>query len=453
MINPGRSAGDSTLCFPGGFYYDGSVMVEPPSSPHVLLVPMGTPGDLQPFIDLGGELRGRGHRVSLLAHANFAPWATRAGLEFAALGSADEYERFLGDKNLWSLMKATRVFARRLVCPAIKPIYEFIERLHRQGPLVVVAQTMALGARIARDKLAFRLITLHRQPAVLRSVHASPRIPIAWLPDRMPRWLKRAQYRGIDWALDHTYLPAINGQRELLGLPPVKRFADQWLQSPDGAICFWPEWFAPPQPDWPTGTRLVGFNLQCRAECDVDEELRNFIEGGDPPVAFTIGSGMREQGSAFYIKAIEICRLIACRGVLVTKSLDGLSGGAATLPDFIHHARYAPFRWLLPRCAAVVHHAGIGTVGEALAAGLPQLSMSGLVFDTMDTARRMEMLGVGRTVPQKRFTVARAGATLKEMLDDSAMRMRCRTISARVNEDAISHAADVVTSGMLPAAS
>lgn len=419
-------------------------MAESSNAPHILLVPMGTPGDLQPFIDLGVELRGRGRRVSLLAHANFEPWATSAGLEFVAIGSAEEYDRFLSDKNLWKLANASRVFAKKLACPAIEPTYRAIARAHGESPIVVVAQTMALGARIARDRLDFRLITLHRQPAVLRSICNSARIPVACLPDWMPRPLKRAQFWLIDQALDHTYLPAINGKRAEIGLAPVKRFADRWLQSPDGAICFWPQWFAPIQPDWPQGgggTKLVGFNLQQRAEREAEEALKVFLAAGGAPVVFTIGSGMRQQGAKFYGAAIDICRMLGRRGVLVTKSMEGVR---QPLPESVHHAEYAPFRWLLPRCSAVVHHAGIGTVGEALAAGIPQLSMSGLVFDTMDTARRLERLGVGATVPAKKFTPARAADALRRLLDDSAIKTRCRDVAGWVKDDAVAAAADIV---------
>jgi len=44
-----------------------------------------------------------------------------------------------------------------------------------------------------------------------------------------------------------------------------------------------------------------------------------------------------------------------------------------TLPASVCVADFAPFQLLFPRCAAVVHHGGIGTVAKALAAGVPQL--------------------------------------------------------------------------------
>ena len=84
---------------------------------HALLVPAGTPGDVQPFFDLGVELLARGHRVTLLAHDYFRGRAHDVGFEFTSIGSAPEYEALLNDKNLWNQFKAHRVFAKKLIVP------------------------------------------------------------------------------------------------------------------------------------------------------------------------------------------------------------------------------------------------------------------------------------------------------------------------------------------------
>ena len=44
----------------------------------------------------------------------------------------------------------------------------------------------------------------------------------------------------------------------------------------------------------------------------------------------------------------------------------------ASLPEGVRHCAYMPFSPLLPRSAALVHHGGIGTKAQALAAGIPQ---------------------------------------------------------------------------------
>ena len=36
-----------------------------------------------------------------------------------------------------------------------------------------------------------------------------------------------------------------------LGLPPVKRIFNRWLYEADLVLGLFPDWFGPPQPDWP----------------------------------------------------------------------------------------------------------------------------------------------------------------------------------------------------------
>lgn len=409
----------------------------------VLLIPMGTPGDVQPFIDLGLALMARGHAVRLVAHANFREWVERYGVPFVELGPAAQYERLLADKNLWTIHKSPRVFAKKLVLPTLQPMYEIIRDTHADGGTVVVAQTMALGARVARDKLDIPLVTIHRQPAVLRSLRDSPHVPYFAFGRFVPGLIKRLEYRLIDATIDHTYGPRLNGFRAELGLEPVRRIVGQWLHSPDKVLGFWPEWFASPQPDWPANMQLVGFDVQTRGEQDPPAELVTFLEQGDPPIVFTVGSGM-QHGRSFYEASARACALLGRRGVLVTRKADQIPDD---LPDSVLHATYAPFNWLLPQCAAVVHHAGIGTIAQSLAAGIPQIGMPGVVFDTPDNAIRLKRLGAAEAILRKHYTPERVAGMLRKLLEDPAVATRAKELAAQVrSNDAISKAADEIES-------
>jgi UDP:flavonoid glycosyltransferase YjiC (YdhE family) len=54
------------------------------------------------------------------------------------------------------------------------------------------------------------------------------------------------------------------------------------------------------------------------------------------------------------------------RGILLTQFPEQLP---ATLPNGVRHFNYVPFSRVLPCAAAFVHHGGIGTTAQALAAG------------------------------------------------------------------------------------
>merc|ERR1712136_304667 len=77
--------------------------------------------------------------------------------------------------------------------------------------------------------------------------------------------------------------------------------------------------------------------------------------------------------------------------------------------------RDAPHEELLPRCAVVVHHGGVGTVIAALRAGIPQLVVP-LAFDQPFWAQRVRELGVGDTMDLEELSVPALARALQRLL-------------------------------------
>ena len=64
--------------------------------------------------------------------------------------------------------------------------------------------------------------------------------------------------------------------------------------------------------------------------------------------------------------------------------------------------QYAPHSTLMPRAAVTIHHGGIGSTAQALRAGKPMIVVP-FSHDQPDNARRCVKLGVGLSIPRKRF--------------------------------------------------
>jgi UDP:flavonoid glycosyltransferase YjiC (YdhE family) len=226
-----------------------------------LLIAIGSHGDVHPFVGLGLALRARGHDVTVMANGHFEPLVRRTGLAFIPAGTAEQYRELALRPDLWHPMKGFRLIMENTV-QLLRPVYDAVANHHRPGESVVVASTLALGARVAQDKLAVPTATVHLQPATLRTLHETPRLPGSPLRPWQPRWLKRGLWRIADAAfIDPALAPGINAFRAELGLPPVRRVMDHWWNSPELVLCMFPEWYGRPQPDWPPQTRHVGFPL------------------------------------------------------------------------------------------------------------------------------------------------------------------------------------------------
>ncbi len=271
------------------------------------------------------------------------------------------------------------------------------------------------------------LASIELQPAVLRSGHEAPILPGMPLPRWLPPALKHLAYWiGDRMLIDPVIAPTLNRIRADLELPPVHRILDQWWHSPQRIIGLYPAWFAPPQPDWPAQLALTGFPLfDERGLTEAPAEVLKFLDQG-PPVVFTAGSAMR-QGHDFFAEAAATCRLLGRPGLLVTRYPEQLP---TPLPEGVRHCSYIPFSQLLPRSAALVHHGGIGTTAQALAAGIPQLIMP-MSYDQPDNAARIQRLGVGRSLPRNRFRANAVAESLDKLLQSSDVTARCRHVAQK----------------------
>jgi UDP:flavonoid glycosyltransferase YjiC (YdhE family) len=227
----------------------------------------------------------------------------------------------------------------------------------------------------------------------------------------------------------------LNQLRRELGLPPVSRVFKSWLHSPQRVIGLFPEWFATVPADWPAQLRLTGFPLYDEADVHaIDPGLQSFLDAGSPPILFTPGSANRAAAS-FFAAALKATRQLRRRALFLTKYPEQLP---PHLGDDVRYEPYLPFSRVFPRCAAVVHHGGIGTCAQALAAGVPQLTMP-LAFDQPDNTTRMWRLGVARWVRPRGFRSERVAAELHALIDDPRIADRCRHWADRMRQqDALS---------------
>jgi rhamnosyltransferase subunit B len=235
---------------------------------------------------------------------------------------------------------------------------------------------------------------------------------------------------GNRTVIDRYGTRPFNALRAEYGLGPIRDLFGAYMNSPQRVLGFWPEWFAPPQPDWPPQTRLTGFPLYDEGDvAPLDQDLQRFLDAGDPPIAFTPGSA-NWQGRHFLSESAEACRLLGRRGILLTRHREHVPD---RLPPGVIHVDFAPFSRLLPRCAAVVHHGGIGSAAQGLASGVPQLAMP-MAHDQLDNATRLERLGVARWLPPKRFKGPRVAAELGLLLASSDVEKRCATVAGRMRQ-------------------
>jgi UDP:flavonoid glycosyltransferase YjiC (YdhE family) len=395
---------------------------------HVILATVGTDGDVFPHIGLGAVLRSRGHQVTLAAPEPYRLRAEAFDIGFYSLVTAVEFRRMLAHPHLWHPFWSGVKMAR-WGGPMIGRQYEALAELAGRPGSVLVANPGLLAARLVQEKLGTPTATLLLQPGMVPSNTAPPEMPGGvTIPTWLPGPLRRLYWLGVDAAGYALVAPWLNRVGAGLGLPPVRRVFQWWL-SPQLVIGLFPAWYAAPQADWPPQLRLVGFGRFDGARGELPEDVRQFCIEGSPPIAFTLGTGMRH-AAGFFRRALAACETLGARGILLTKFREAIP---PRLSSHVRHCAFAPFRRLLPLCAAFVHHGGIGTAAAALEAGCPQLVLP-LAWDQPDNAARVVRLGAGLALGPRHRSSGHLARALAELMTPK-FHDRCRAIASRAEDE------------------
>lgn len=396
----------------------------------ILILAVGSAGDVYPFIAAGQALRARGHAVTLVASANFRDRVERAGLCFVSGISQQDLDAGVGDPDVWH---PVRGFATlwKYMARHLPSAYAQQLALVQEEPTLVVASTLGLSGRLLQETQGVPLVTVHLAPSCFFSAHdTAVRRGRHW-PRSLPRWAVRLTLSLVERLLvDPVVRPALNSLRARLGLAPVRHVMSRWLHSPQRVLCAWPAWFAAPQPDWPPNAVCTGFPRMPATintpGAALDPDLQDFLEAGAAPIVITPGSAMAH-GRAFIAQALAAAAALQLRAVVVTPYRNQLP---ASLPPSVHYLAYAPFDVLSRHAAAFVHHGGIGTSATVLAAGKPQLIVP-FAFDQPDNAARLTRLGVAATVlPGEPLAVWRRA--LSTLLGDTAIADNCARLAANM---------------------
>jgi UDP:flavonoid glycosyltransferase YjiC (YdhE family) len=101
---------------------------------------------------------------------------------------------------------------------------------------------------------------------------------------------------------------------------------------------------------------------------------------------------------------------------------------ALDLPEGVAALDHAPFSKLFPRAAAVVHQGGIGSIGQLLRAGRPQLVVP-FAVDQPDNALRVQRLGVAEALYPRRYAARRVTRRLGRLREDATYACRAAGVA------------------------
>jgi len=418
----------------------------------ILITTFGTRGDLDPYLALGHGLATRGHEPTIATHEHYRAAVEAEGLSFRPVrpdAHPEDRELF---RRAMDPRRGPSVVIREIVLPHLRESYEDTAKAARDSDLVVTHPLTFAGPIVAEErKLPWVSTVLAPLSFFSRTdLPVVAPLPRAWrlygipgVPGLMIRLFR---------AITRSWTEPVRGLRAERGLPPGGDPLYEGQHSPLLTLGLFSGVLAEPQPDWPPSARRTGFLFHdAAAGGDPDAaRLAAFLDAGPRPIVFTLGSSAVAVAGSFYEQSLDAARRLGMRAVLLIGD-DPVNRPAAALGDDAIVVQQAPHRALFPRAAAIVHHGGIGTLGQALRAGHPMLIVP-WSHDQPDNAHRAARLGVARVLYPRRYRADRAAAALGALLDDPACVARAARIGETVrSEDGVMAACEAIEEAALRA--
>lgn len=409
----------------------------------ILLTTHGSRGDLNPFLALGAGLRQRSHTVRFALSPALHDYAAEAGFPVHRLADDAPITRPEGIYGSDSSVASLRTAVQQGILPTLRQKVEDLRAACADVDLLVAA-SLQLPASLAADLTGLPWASVAVAPLAIPSAAFPPSpLPFNWgviqpLMNRMAWGVGKQLLRPI---AD----PAINALRAEYGLPPRHDLLLTGNLSPDLVAVAVSPAFLPRPIDWPPHARMTGF---CFADMPrhwhEPSTLAAFFQHDRPVIAVSSGSQSQSVDKTFgpfYEASITAIRQVGAQALVIGAAPGSLP---KHLPDDVLAIPFAPFSAIYPRCAAVIHHGGIGTTAEALRAGTPML-ISPWGFDQFFIGEQVERLGAGRWVDRKRATAAKLVDLLRQLLEEPRYREQARTIAAQIaREDGVATLADAL---------
>ncbi|MHA7657706.1 glycosyltransferase [Mycobacterium sp. ML4] len=363
---------------------------------------VGTRGDALPLLEIAKRLRDAGHDVAFGGNADVAFLAERFGfapviltaLDLSAFLASPEGQRAFFERGTVAQLRAIGDQYRRHSPEIDAALIE----LCRGTDCVITMRTLQEKVAIITAAADVPIVSLHLQPLSPAAPVAHPLVTPGL--QRLPYPLSGLTYQLFDLGLDLSIWRDTRRLARRIGYPrPVLRPSKTFQRSKHLIV----EAF---------GTAIVARNKRDSADCrrigfirpagqhapSMTPDLVRWIDATEEPLVYIgFGSTPMPRLGRLLTEFDTVCGVRGYRAIVAVGSsqmntITAPSNRIRLVSEVDHTA-------LFPRCAAVVHHGGAGTVAAAAASGTPSVVCS-QVTDQYFWGRALRRLGAGELVPR-----------------------------------------------------
>jgi len=367
-------------------------------------------GHLFPLTPILDELSRRGHQIALRTLSSQVPLMQARGFDTRPIDQrveAIEIDDWRAGNPQAALGRAVRRFLDR----AEHDGPDLRQAIADERPDALLVDINSWGGLAAAEAWGGPWAAFCPFPMFPRSKDAPPfgpglapaRGPLGRLRDRVLRPI-------VLGTIERGMMPALNGVRNQIGLPPLARIDDLFLRPPL-IIYMTAEPFEYPRSDWPESIVMVG-----PCEWDPPAESPRWLEEIPAPIVLVTTSSEFQNDGRLVQAALEG---LAGEPFTIVATLPAGEPGRFNAPANARVERFIPHAAVLDRAVCAVTHAGMGATQKALARGVPVCAVP-FGRDQLEVARRVEVAGAGTRLPASRLSPDRLRRSVLEALTKTA---------------------------------
>jgi UDP:flavonoid glycosyltransferase YjiC (YdhE family) len=393
------------------------------------LTTWGSYGDLFPYLALAIRLKALGHSPVLGTCEFYRGMIASAGIEFRVMSPDIDPGDTALIARVMDPAHGTEVIVREMIAPHVREAFAQLREAAVDADLIVT-HPVAFAAPLVARATNRRWLSAVLAPASMFSLTDFPIFPPFVGVLRLVRkttWSARA-FMALGRRITAPWVKPITDLARELGITGAGHPLYEGQFSPYGTLALFSPVLGPPQPDWPPHAVATGFVFHQDGQ-ELDPGLRAFLDAGEPPIVFTLGSSAVGAPGRFWDESLEAARRLKQRAVLLVGRGDPPVGAGSSSDVCV--VDYAPHAPLFARGSVIVHHGGVGTTAQGLRAGRPMLVVPH-AHDQPDNAFRASRLGVARVLDAGHYRAPDVAAHLRHLLGAERYRARAREVGAIV---------------------
>jgi len=274
----------------------------------IVLTTFGTLGDLHPYLALALELQSRGHRPVIATSECHRQKVEAAGVEFHSIRPDLSFDNRELHRRLTEPKRGMERVIREFMLPVLRMTYDDLLAVVQKdrGADLLISQLLIFAAPLVAEKTGVRWVSTELQPGAFLSANDPPVLapfPALAKLRGLGATFHRVVFRFARLIARSWGQPVRQLRREL-GLRSGKDPLFEGRNSPYQVLALFSRVLGEPQADWPANTLITGFPFYDENDSGLAPELAKFLDEGEPPIVFTLGSSAVRDAHSFYLESV-----------------------------------------------------------------------------------------------------------------------------------------------------